>query len=608
MAESEKKIQFLKDLIRVAKSELQADLIIKNARIVNVLNECIEDGDIAIYKDRIAGIGRYDNAKSIIDAQKSFVTPSLIDSHMHIESTMLIPYELSKALIPEGTTVIIADPHEIANVCGINGIKFLIKNSENLTLDFYFMASSCVPATDFETSGGILDARVLKKLVKERKILGLAEVMNYPDVISGNPQILSKLSLFENKKIDGHCPDLSGKDLNAYISSGIEADHECSNIKEAYEKLSKGMYIMIREGSVTKDLLNLVDLITEKTKHRILLCTDDKHPDDIISHGHINNSINLLINRGISLPVAIRLATLNPAIFFNLKNKGAVAPGFSADLLIFNDITNIKCVIKGGKIVYKNEKNEDSIDILDENINSDNNISKKKYNINKCKSKENILQNDKFEKKVLNTIHLARFNIKDFQVRAYSDKIRVIGCKDKSVLTENLIIEPLIENDYLKSDIKNDIIKISVFERHHKTGIHSNGFIHGIGLKNGAIATSISHDSHNIIIIGENDEDMLVALRQIEIIGGGIVLAKNGKALDYIKLPYAGLMSDKPIAYVARKMEELLKIAKDEIKVRLDDPFMTLSFMSLAVIPELKIVDRGLVDVNEFKLVDLFVY
>ncbi len=581
----------LKNLIDVASKRKEADLIIKNCKIINVFNESIEKGNIAISGKWIAGVGSYKEAIKSIDANDSFVCPGFIDSHMHIESTKLLPHQLSDALIPLGTTSVIVDPHEIANVSGIKGIKFLMNSSKNLNLDIFFMASSCVPATNFETNYKRLNHKNLLKLKKYENLLGLAEVMNYPAVINKDEKILNKIISFSDMIIDGHCPSLKGDLLNAYIGSGIYSDHECTTEEEANEKLAKGMYILIREGSVAKDLKNLVKIISEKTKNRILLCTDDIEPDDIMNLGHINNLISMLISEGVNLCLAIKLATLNPAIFFNLKRRGGIAPGYLSDLVIFEDLKSIKTVIKNGKIVYTRESTSlQNHKIYENNLN-----------------KSDTINNKKMSNFMLNSIKIKKIDLKSFKVKDCGKEIRVISLKKDTIITDQIIVNPRVINGWIESDIENDIIKIAVFERHHKTGNFTIGFINGLNLKRGAFATSIAHDSHNIVIVGENDLDMFTALNFIKKIKGGIVLASNGKIIDYLCLPYSGLISNMPLNDVAKKLVDLRKKARDLLGVKLEDPFMTISFMTLPVIPKIKITDKGLFDVDKFQFLKLFI-
>ncbi|MGC9072984.1 MAG: adenine deaminase [Caldisericum sp.] len=567
----------LSNIIDVARRRRAADVLIKNAKIINVFNESIEEGDIAIAEGVIAGVGRYDEGNVVYNVDGAFVSPSFIDSHMHIESTMLIPTEFAKAVVPLGTTTAVVDPHEIANVAGIPGIQFMINASNNVPMDIYFMLSSCVPATNLETSGATLYAEDLAVLKNHKRVLGLAEMMNYPGVINKDPEILDKILLFRDGIIDGHSPTLSGYELNAYLSAGILADHECTTKEEAFEKLSKGMWIMMREGSVTRDVRNLLPVLNDKTKHRFLLCTDDKHPEDLISEGHINFAIKLLFESGIPLPTSIRLATLNPSLFFGFRRKGGIAPGYAADIVVFENLNKMDLVFKDGNLVAK-----DGVPLFD-------------------------VEEPKHDDAVKNTINIKVATFEKLKVPLKGKRIRVIGLRHDSIVTDELVFEPRVDNGLLVSDTERDIIKIAVFERHKATGKVSVGFIHGLGLKKGAFATSIAHDSHNIIVAGENDKDMLLSVSQLEAMGGGISIAKDGVVIDYLALPYGGLMTNRSVYEVAEVLKRLHKVAHEELGVSYPDPFMALAFMHLAVIPKLKITDSGLVDVEKFSFVDLFV-
>lgn len=563
-------------LIDVARKVKKGDFILKNARVINVFNESVEKADVIVENGIIAGIGEYDNSDNIIDVDGAYLAPSFIDSHVHIESSMLIPQEFSKIVVPCGTTTVISDPHEIANVLGINGIRFMIANSKDIPLDTYVMLSSCVPATIFCTSGASLSANELEKLIKEPEVLGLAEMMNVPGVLFKDEDILDKLSLFREKIIDGHAPGLSKEDLNAYIAAGVMADHECTTADEAKEKISKGMYVMLREGSVTRDVKNLLPAVNDNTKHRFLFCTDDRHPEDIIDEGHLNYAINLAVEEGLPLPVAIRLATLNPAQFFGLKGKGAIAPGYKADMVVFEELSTMKMVFKEGKLVAKD--------------------SKPLFDTTKKISEYNAKD----------TINIKPISSEGFQIKAEDKKIRVIKTREDSIVTDEIITGPKIVDGNIVSDVDRDIIKIAVIERHNKTGNIGIGFIQGLGLKSGAFATSVSHDSHNIIVAGENDEDMALAVKQIEKMGGGLAIVKGGKVLGSLALPYAGLMSDKDASCVYGELSKLHEIVEKEHIADRANPFMTLAFMSLDVVPSIKITDKGIVDVDNVKLVDIF--
>ena len=566
----------LEEIIDVARGKRKGDLLIKNGKVVNVFNETIEEKDVLVHKGIIVGIGKYKDAENIMDVKGAYVSPAFTDAHLHIESTMSIPPEFAKAVIPLGTTTAVVDPHEIANVAGIPGIQFMLNSSENLPMDIYFMLSSCVPATPLETSGAHLYAEDLAIFKDNPRVLGLAELMNYPGLLSKVPEVLDKVSMFRDRIIDGHSPGLTGNDLNAYLAAGVMADHECTIPAEAEEKLDKGMWIMMREGSLTRDVLRLLPIINERTKHRILLCTDDKHPEDLVYEGHMNFAISLLLKNNVPLPLAVRLATLNSAMFFGFKRKGGIAPGYDADIVVFKNILKIEKVFKDGQLVAENGKPLFEFD--------------------------GPLHDDA----VKNTINIKPVTFEKLTIPVKKGKLRVIGIHPNTIITDELLFEPKVENGAAVSDVERDLIKIAVVERHKATGNVGLGFIHGLGLKQGAFATSVAHDSHNIIVAGENDKDMLLAIAQIESMGGGVAVAKNGKILGALPLPYGGLMTNKPITETAETLIKLHHIAKEENGVSVSDPFMTLAFMSLPVIPKLKITDRGLVDVDKFDFVPLF--
>jgi len=564
----------LRELIDVALGKAEGDLLLKNGRIVNVFDESIEDGDVLVHNGMIAGVGRYDKAKNVVDVKGAYISPAFIDSHLHIESTMCVPTEFTKALVPLGTLTAVVDPHEIANIAGGNGIRFMIESSKGLPMDIFFMLPSCVPAGPFEMSGGNLKAEDLKIFMGDPSVIGLAEMMNYPGLLAGDRDVLAKVSLFHDRVMDGHSPDLSGNELNAYLATGIMADHECITPEEAMEKLKKGMWIMIREGSLTRDLLRLLPIINHNTVHRILLCTDDKHPEDLVHEGHINYAVHLLIKNGFSLPTAIRLATINPSMFFGFKHKGGIAPGYVADILVFKDVLKIERVYKEGVLVAEDGKA--------------------------------IFDTPDIDDSLKDTIHVAPLNRDSFKVMARGNLMRVIGLHADSIITDEILARPNVVNGYAESDVERDIIKIAVVERHEATGKIGIGFINGLGMKKGAFATTISHDSHNIIVAGENDEDMILAVDELKRIGGGIVVAMDGKILASLALPYGGLMTDRSVVEISDILMRLHEIVKNNNGVTISDPFMTLSFISLAVCPALKLTVNGLVDVNKFKLVDLF--
>lgn len=567
-------VDLLSDIIDVALGKSEADLLLKNGRIVNVLDESVDEADVLIHHGKIVGIGKFENAKKVIDVDGAYIAPAFVDSHLHIESTMCVPPEFAKALVPLGTLTAVVDPHEIANVAGTKGIRFMIDSSKGLPMNIFFMLSSCVPAGPFESSGANLKAEDLRQFLDEPSVIGLAEMMDYPNLLAKSRDVLDKIALFHDSVMDGHAPGLTGRELDAYLSSGIMADHECTTPEEAMEKLKKGMWIMMREGSLTRDLLRLLPILNDNTKHRILLCTDDKHPEDLVNEGHINFAIHLLTENGVSLPTAVRLATLNPAMFFDFKHKGGIAPGYDADIVVFNDVLKIQSVYKDGVLVAKDGKA--------------------------------VFETEDPDGAITNTINIAPLKDDSFKVSDKGKMMRVIGLKADSIITDEILARPRVVNGCAESDTENDIIKLAVIERHKATGKIGIGFVKGLGLKRGAFATSISHDSHNIIAAGENDGDMMIAVNKLKEIGGGIAVALDREILGYLALPHGGLMSDKPVASTADTLTRLHRIVKEKNGVVISDPFMTLSFISLAVCPKLKISTSGLVDVDRFELVGLF--
>ena len=547
------------------------EIVLKGAQIIDTLKEEIYRGDVAISEGVIIGVGDYQGKKEI-DLKNRYLLPGLMDAHVHLESSMVTPGEYAQAVVPQGTTAVIADPHEIANVLGIDGIKYILKASENLPLDVFIMLPSCVPATEFETSGARLEAENLKELIHHPRVLGLGEVMNFPGVINEDPKILKKIALFKNKIIDGHAPGLSGEDLKRYIRAGIGSDHECTTKEEAEEKLKAGMTIMIREGSASKNLKDLIPIVNDKTYKKCLFCTDDRNPIDLLEEGHIN----FLIKKAISLDLeplrAIQMATINTARYFRLKNRGAIAPGYKADLVVVDDLENFKVemVFTDGKLVAK----EGGL-------------------LSPIKEEEAPM--------VTKTFHVKPLKKEDFQIKKTPS--RIIGIIPNEIVTRSLDERVGIENGFAVSDIARDILKIAVIERHKKTGNIGLGFIKGLGLEEGALGTSVAHDSHNIVVVGTDDRDMFLAAQEIIRMQGGLVICNKGRILGSLPLLVAGIMSDQDLTSIRGKLEELHSIASS-LGIKLKEPFMTLSFLTLAVIPELKITDKGLVDVKESKLIE----
>ncbi len=569
-------IERLRNLILVSRGLREPDLVLKGGSVINVFTHEIIRTDVALYDGMIAGIGSYDGSK-IINAEESYISPGFIDGHMHLESTMLCPAELAGAVIKHGTTAIIADPHEIANVSGINGIKFLLNASAGLPVDIYFMLPSCVPATSLETSGAVLTAGDLKPLRRYKRVIGLAEMMNYPGLLSGNTDVLEKLVLFRETVRDGHAPLLSGRDLNAYIAAGIRSDHECTQFEEAKEKLRLGMHIMIRQGTQAKNLQTLLPLVTADNSTHFSFVTDDLHPHDLLEKGHLDYLVNLATEQGMDPLRAIGMVTWNTARYFGLQKSGAVAPGYRADLVLLSSLKplHVQSVIKDGRVVF----DEDRLTV-------------------KIKSGR---QTGK-----LNRMNVRPFDKTDIAVRgAGKRRIRVIGLIPDEILTKQLFLAPLEKDGYVISDTKRDILKLVVVERHKRSGRIGLGFVQGFGLKQGALASSVAHDSHNIIALGCSDDDIFKAVKAIKEMNGGLVAVCNGEVLSRLPLPVAGLLSTSPLEEVAAGWAELRWISRTLGSLQ-PEPFMALSFLALPVIPELRLTDRGLVDVNLFKHVSIF--
>ena len=560
-------------IINVARGLEKAELVIKNANVVNVLSEEIHRADIAIQDGIIVGISDNYSGEKEININGAYVTPSFIDGHVHLESAMVLPKEFAKTVLPAGTTTAIIDPHEISNVFGLHGISFMHEAVKNLPLDVYTMLPSCVPATPFETSGFDLNSYDLSLLIDKPWVLGIAEMMNFPGVLNLDKNVMAKLELAKSKdkRIDGHAPFLSSKDLCAYIASGVKSDHECTNPNEAIEKLRLGMYIMIREGTAAKDLDALIPVLKECNTRKCLFVTDDRHPSDLKEH--INGMVRRAVEAGVNPIKAIQCASLNTAEYFGLKNLGAVAPGYKADLLILPDLESFKpsFVLKDGKVIVENGKL--------------------------------ISEMEEFETPSMRgSVNVKWIEEDDFRIEAKSELARTIEVIPHQLVTKSIKSTIKIENGNAISNIENDTLKICVIERHRATGNIGKGFVKGFNLKSGAIASTVAHDSHNMIVVGTNDYDMYVAAVELVKSQGGKVVVNNGEVISKLPLPIAGLMSDKNFDYVLEKCAELNQ-ASHSIGCTLEDPFMTLAFMSLPVIPELKITDKGLFDTNKFEFV-----
>lgn len=554
-------------IIAVAAGREKADLVLKNAKYLNVFSNEFLCGDIAVANGLIAGVGKYDG-KTEIDVSGKLVLPGFIDAHIHLESSMVTPAEFAKAVVAHGTTTVITDPHEITNVMGIDGVEYMIQASQNLPIDVHFMMPSCVPATEIDESGAELDCKDIDLYLNNKKVLGLAEMMNYVGVINGDKNVLSKIvtSQAHHKKIDGHAPELSGNDLNAYIAAGVYSDHECSTFENALEKLRKGQFIMIREGTAAHNLKALMPLLTQQYYSRCMFATDDKHPSDLLYGGHIDYIVKQALKNGADPIVALKTATHHAARYFLLNNKGAIASGYLADIVVVDNLEdfNVETVFKCGKLVFDGEVKDFSAPTVDE----------------------------KLAEKCFDTFHLDSVTPSSFKV---DGKLGLIGLVGGELLTRNLGTAD-------KIDVENDILKIACIERHKGTNHIGVGYVKGYSLKSGAVATSVAHDSHNIITVGCNDDDIAVAVNAIKDSKGGIAVVENGKIKALLELPIAGLMSDEPLTTVNEKLENAKSSAYELGADKSIDPFMTLSFLSLPVIPSLRITTKGVFDAENWKM------
>lgn len=554
-------------IIAVAAGREKADLVLKNAKYLNVFSNEFLCGDIAVANGLIAGVGKYDG-KTEIDVSGKLVLPGFIDAHIHLESSMVTPAEFAKAVVAHGTTTVITDPHEITNVMGIDGVEYMIQASQNLPIDVHFMMPSCVPATEIDESGAELDCEDIDLYLDNKKVLGLAEMMNYVGVINGDKNVLSKIvtSQAHHKKIDGHAPELSGNDLNAYIAAGVYSDHECSTFENALEKLRKGQFIMIREGTAAHNLKALMPLLTQQYYSRCMFATDDKHPSDLLYGGHIDYIVKQALKNGADPIVALKTATHHAARYFLLNNKGAIASGYLADIVVVDNLEdfNVETVFKRGKLVFDGEVKDFSAPTVDE----------------------------KLAEKCFDTFHLDSVTPSSFKV---DGKLGLIGLVGGELLTRNLGTAD-------KIDVENDILKIACIERHKGTNHIGVGYVKGYSLKSGAVATSVAHDSHNIITVGCNDDDIAVAVNAIKDSKGGIAVVENGKIKALLELPIAGLMSDEPLTTVNEKLENAKSSAYELGADKSIDPFMTLSFLSLPVIPSLRITTKGVFDAENWKM------
>ena len=565
-------------LSRVARKEQEAELCLKGGNIINCLSGRMEQADIAICQGRIAATGAGFSAREYLDCSGLFISPGFIDAHIHIESTMLCPAQFARAVIPRGTCCVVADPHEIANCLGLDGVRYMVEEAQGLPMDIFYTAPSCVPATHLETSGAELGPDHIEALLRMEGIVGLGEMMNFPGVVFGDEEAEAKLEVARRlgKVMDGHAPGLSGEMLCAYISAGIDSDHECTTWQEAREKLDKGMYLFLRQGTSEQNLRDLLPAVDRSNFHRCCLVSDDRDPADLMDLGHMDYSLKVAVDNGLDPLMAVSMVTLNPARRFCLVAKGAIAPGFYADLVLLKDLKDFsveatffrgKKVAQEGRLVAEMPKKKPS----------------------------------EFVKK---SIVIGEHPL-DFSIEAKGEKMRVIGIRPGQIVTDELIMPVKKQGHLAVADPENDVIKLAVLERHHGSGSMGLGFVRGLGLRHGAIAASVAHDSHNIIVAGVSDSDMKVAVSEIRRLGGGLVVVKDERVLAALALPVSGLMSDRSLEEVRAKLDEV-KMAAASFGTTISNPFMILSFLALPVIPTLKLTDKGLVDVKKFSFVPLF--
>ncbi|WP_455651993.1 adenine deaminase [Phascolarctobacterium sp.] len=563
-------------VLAVARGEAPADIVLKGGFVFNSFTGEWETGDVAIAGTTIAGIGIYSGQKEI-DVTGKYVTPGLMDAHLHIESTMVAPRELAKILLLNGVTTIFADPHEIANVLGCAGIELMLAETEDMPLDVFFMLPSCVPATDMETGGAVLTAAKLEPLVSHERVLGLGEMMNYPGTICGADAVLDKLALTGCSLCDGHAPGVSGKALNAYLAAGITSDHEATTADEALEKLRRGAYLMLREASGAHNLLDLLPAVTPLNCRRCCLATDDRHLDELVSEGSINYLIEIGAAHGYAVEQLLQMATLNTAERFRLYDRGALAPGYKADICVFDNLVNFQpqLVIKNGAVI----------------------VNKQKL----------LWQSTPLLSAPANTMRLENVHKQQLQIPARpGKKARVIRIVPEQILTEADYMLPEVQAGFVVSDTRRDILKLAVWERHGGNGNTGVGLVHGFGLKRGALASTVAHDSHNLIVVGADDRDMLAAAVALQEVGGGLAVVADGEVKALLPLPLAGLMSDQNTEFVQHKLQQLHFWAAELGVPENVNAFNCLSFLALPVIPRLRLSDKGLVDVDQFALVDLW--
>lgn len=571
-------------LIQTARGDRPAEVVLRNAHVVNVFMGDVELNDVVLADGMIAGVGRGYRGEREIDLDGSYLAPGFMDAHMHVESSMVPPAEVARAVVPGGTTTVIIDPHEIANVLGTDGIRYMLDSSSDIPLNVFVMLPSAVPATGMETAGATLAATDLLRLLSEERVLGIGEMMNYPGVVSGDRDALEKLAIAGGRRVDGHAPGLSGPGLNAYAAAGIHSDHECTTPEEAEERLRLGMYLMIREASNARNLETLLPLVTPANSRRCMFVTDDRTPADLLNEGHIAYLVRKAIRLGLDPVTAIQMVTLNVSEYFGLRNRGAIAPGYVADLVVLDSLSadfRVEEVWHNGERVAAGGKP----------------LGRDGWKVTSGKSLHSHF--------TLDTLHVS-LRIEDFRLPATGSSARIIGLVPGQIVTRRLLDTVTVEAGVAVADTGRDVLKLAVVERHHASGRVGLGFVRGFGLKRGALASTVAHDSHNIIVVGTNDADMLAAVEALVEMRGGQVAVADGQVLAGVALPIVGLMSDQPLEVVCEQVERLHATARD-LGCPLDSPLMALSFLALPVIPELKLTDQGLVDVAAFEVVPVFV-
>lgn len=570
------------DLIAVARGDAPGDIVLRGGNVVNVFTRSIERADVIIKGDRVAGVGSYNNATDIIDVSDAWVLPGFMDAHMHVESTMLLPAEFARTVLPHGTTAVVLDPHEIANVAGMAGITFLMDAAQGLPLNFLFAASSCVPSSPLETSGACLEAADLAPMFADPRVVALAEMMNFPGLVGGDPALLDKVRLgLSHAIVDGHCPGLSGAALQAYVAAGISSDHESTTAEEAIEKVKAGLRVFIREGSAARNLEALLPAVhATNCPDRFCFCTDDRHPGDLVEEGHVNHVVRKAISLGLDPATAIAMATLHPAQHFQRHDMGAVAAGYLADLQVVDDLTVLRprLVMHHGRVV-----------VMDGALHW---------------TEAPAVPDDTHLRSSVSLPESLHRDVFRIEAKADTQRIRVIGADPYQLVTAEHRMSPLIEAGAYIADIARDMLKLAVIERHRGSGNIGLGFATGFGLKRGVLASTVGHDAHNLMMVGVDDHDLLLAAQTLERIGGGQCVVANGQVLAVLPLPIAGLLSDLPVESLIPQ-QRALHDASRSLGCVMDDPFTPLSFLPLPVIPALKLTDLGPVDVNQFRVVPL---